>query len=103
LLAGGAALSSKFTQKKIAPSYCQAIFYAKDAMTGLLLTNESMDPAKRETVLREHADSGDGAAPTISTTVRVHEIEVRSTSVRADGNRCIPSISSGSQLETGCA
>src|SRR2546422_5322640 len=84
LLVGGAALSSKFTQQKIAPSYGQAVCYAKDAMTGLRLMNELMDPAKRETVLREHAVSGDGAGAPISTTVRVKEIEVRSPRVRAD-------------------
>ena len=84
LLVGGAALSSKFTQQKIAPSYGQAVCYAKDAMTGLRLMNELMDPAKRENVLREHAVSGDGAGAPISTTVRVKEIETRSQRVRAD-------------------
>src|SRR5271163_1971151 len=37
LLVGGAALSAKFTQTKIAPSYGKAVCYAKDAMTGLRL------------------------------------------------------------------
>src|SRR5215813_3776946 len=54
LLVGGAALSAKFTQQKIAPSYGKAVCYAKDAMTGLRLMNELMDPATRDTVLREH-------------------------------------------------
>ncbi len=44
LLVGGAALSAKFTQTKIAPSYGKAVCYAKDAMTGLRLMNELMDP-----------------------------------------------------------
>jgi len=35
LLVGGAALSGKFTQQKIAPSYGMPCVYAKDAMTGL--------------------------------------------------------------------
>src|SRR5207237_9334612 len=60
LLVGGAALSGKFTQQKIAPSYGNAVCYAKDAMTGLRLMNELMDPATRETVLRQHAVSGNG-------------------------------------------
>ena len=51
LLVGGAALSAKFTQTKIAPSYGGAVCYAKDAMTGLRLMNELMDPAAREKVL----------------------------------------------------
>src|SRR5215467_3473257 len=69
LLVGGAALSAKFTQTKIAPSYGQAVCYAKDAMTGLRLMNQLMDPATRETVLREHTASGNGFK--ISTTVSV--------------------------------
>src|SRR6202011_5483406 len=40
LLVGGAALSAKFTEQKIAPSYGKAVCYAKDAMTGLRLMNE---------------------------------------------------------------
>ncbi|MGB9468505.1 MAG: homocysteine S-methyltransferase family protein, partial [Candidatus Acidiferrum sp.] len=48
LLVGGAALSAKFTETKIAPSYGGAVCYAKDAMTGLRLMNELMDPAARE-------------------------------------------------------
>jgi len=60
LLVGGAALSAKFTQTKIAPSYGKPVCYAKDAMTGLRLMNELMDPSTRETVLREHTSSGNG-------------------------------------------
>src|SRR6266704_959082 len=54
LLVGGAALSEKFTKTKIAPSYAAPTFYAKDAMTGLKMLNEIMDPATREAVLRSH-------------------------------------------------
>src|SRR4030088_1588733 len=69
LLVGGAALSAKFTETKIAPSYGKAVCYAKDAMTGLRLMNELMDPATRETVVREHTSSGNGFA--VTTTVAV--------------------------------
>ena len=84
LLVGGAALSAKFTQQKIAPSYGKAVCYAKDAMTGLRLMNELMDPATRDTVLRQHTSSGNGFG--VSTTVRVAEISevTRSPKVRAD-------------------
>src|SRR5215470_6799420 len=58
LLVGGAALSGKFTKQKIAPSYGNAVCYAKDAMTGLRLMNGLMDPATRPTLLLEHAGSG---------------------------------------------
>ncbi|MGH9666449.1 MAG: dihydropteroate synthase, partial [Bryobacteraceae bacterium] len=52
LLVGGAALSDKFTKLKIAPAYAAPTFYAKDAMTGLRLMNEIMDPARREEILK---------------------------------------------------
>ena len=45
LLVGGAALSERFTTGKIGPAYHAATLYAKDAMTGLRLMNELMDPA----------------------------------------------------------
>ena len=73
LLVGGAALSAKFTEQKIAPSYGQAVCYAKDAMTGLRLMKELMDPATRETILRDHTTTaGNGFG--VSTTVTVTEI-----------------------------
>jgi 5-methyltetrahydrofolate--homocysteine methyltransferase len=84
LLVGGAALSARFTQTKIAPSYGQAVCYAKDAMTGLRLMNQLMDPATREQVLQEHAGSGGGFA--VATTVAVAELPrvARSPKVRTD-------------------
>jgi 5-methyltetrahydrofolate--homocysteine methyltransferase len=84
LLVGGAALSARFTQTKIAPSYGQAVCYAKDAMTGLRLMNQLMDPATRQQVLQEHAASGNGFA--VSTAVAVAEIPkvTRSPKVRTD-------------------
>jgi 5-methyltetrahydrofolate--homocysteine methyltransferase len=85
LLVGGAALSGKFTQQKIAPSYGNAVCYAKDAMTGLRLMNELMDPATRGTVLQEHtAATGEGVS--VSTTVRVQDFapEEHSAKVRTD-------------------
>jgi 5-methyltetrahydrofolate--homocysteine methyltransferase len=84
LLVGGAALSGKFTQQKIAPSYGNAVCYAKDAMTGLRLMNELMDPATRATLLEEHTASGDGVS--LSTMVAVKELTpvTRSPRVRED-------------------
>ena len=84
LLVGGAALSARFTQTKIAPSYGRAVCYAKDAMTGLRLMNQLMDPATREQVLHEHAAAGNGFA--VATTVKVTEIRkiTRSPKVRTD-------------------
>src|SRR5689334_2944735 len=84
LLVGGAALSGKFTQTRIAPSYGKAVCYAKDAMTGLRLMNELMDPATREDVVRAHTASGNGFG--ISTSVHVAEIPkvTRSPRIRTD-------------------
>jgi 5-methyltetrahydrofolate--homocysteine methyltransferase len=84
LLVGGAALSAKFTQTKIAPSYSKAVCYAKDAMTGLRLMNQLMDPATRETVVREHTTSGDGFD--VTTTMKITETPkiARSPRVRTD-------------------
>ncbi len=84
LLVGGAALSARFTQTKIAPSYGKAVCYAKDAMTGLRLMNQLMDPATREQVLQEHEASEGGVA--VATVVAVSEVPKvsRSPKVRAD-------------------
>ena len=84
LLVGGAALSDKFTRSKIAPSYAGLTLYAKDAMTGLRLMNEIMDPSQREQLAVSAAGavaapSGDGAvAP------RVPAGEARSSRVRTN-------------------
>src|SRR6516165_4366873 len=84
LLVGGAALSAKFTQQKIAPSYDGVVCYAKDAMTGLRLMNELMDPATRAKVLSEHTISGNGAS--VKSTVKVLEkpAVLRSPKIRTD-------------------
>ena len=84
LLVGGAALSGKFTQTKIAPSYGNAVCYAKDAMTGLRLMNELMDPATRETVLRANGEAAAGVSVTTTVTVQELPAVTRSPNVRAD-------------------
>lgn len=84
LLVGGAALSEKFTKTKIAPSYGAPTFYAKDAMTGLRLLNEIMDPATREQVLEEHvfSETFDTPEPVVATAAP--HPQSRSPKVRAD-------------------
>jgi len=84
LLVGGAALSGKFTQTKIAPSYGNAVCYAKDAMTGLRLMNELMDPATRETVLRSNGEAATGVSVTTTVTVKELPPVSRSPKVRTD-------------------
>jgi len=90
LLVGGAALSAKFTQTKIAPSYGKAVCYAKDAMTGLRLMNELMDPVTRETVVQAHTASGNGFG--VTTTVSVTEIPKVSRSPRVRTDLPIPRV-----------
>jgi 5-methyltetrahydrofolate--homocysteine methyltransferase len=48
LLVGGAALSARFTRTKIAAQYGGLVAYANDAMNGLDLANQIIDPDRRE-------------------------------------------------------
>ncbi|PRX40471.1 methionine synthase (B12-dependent) [Planifilum fimeticola] len=50
ILVGGAALTRKFTETKIAPEYSGIVLYAKDAMQGLELANRLMDGDERRKV-----------------------------------------------------
>jgi 5-methyltetrahydrofolate--homocysteine methyltransferase len=84
LLVGGAALSEKFTKTKIAPSYAAPTFYAKDAMTGLRMLNEIMDPATREQVLASHIFSETGEQPAAPAEAAVKPQASRSSKVRSD-------------------
>src|SRR5262249_38126982 len=47
ILVGGAALSNRFTRLKMAPQYEGVVAYANDAMPGLDLANQLMDPTRR--------------------------------------------------------
>jgi 5-methyltetrahydrofolate--homocysteine methyltransferase len=84
LLVGGAALSEKFTKTKIAPSYGSPTFYAKDAMTGLRLLNEIMDPATREQVLASHIFSDTESFPVPSPQPPVPSPRARSSKIHTD-------------------
>jgi 5-methyltetrahydrofolate--homocysteine methyltransferase len=84
LLVGGAALSAKYTQNKIGPTYGKAVFYAKDAMTGLRLMNELMDPGTREEVMHQHTFSGNGVSVSTTVVVNATPAVTRSPKVRAD-------------------
>jgi 5-methyltetrahydrofolate--homocysteine methyltransferase len=56
LLVGGAALTRRFTHRKIAQAYTGLCTYAKDAMHGLKLVERLQDPASRPDLEREVAD-----------------------------------------------
>jgi 5-methyltetrahydrofolate--homocysteine methyltransferase len=84
LLVGGAALSEKFTKTKIAPNYASPTFYDKQAMNGMRLLNEIMDPATREAVLSSHIFGDVESAPAPSPESAVAYAESRSPKVRTD-------------------
>jgi 5-methyltetrahydrofolate--homocysteine methyltransferase len=84
LLVGGAALSEKYTTGKIAPTYTAPTFYAKDAMTGLRIMNEIMDPAMREQKLAAATFSDFAAIPERDMGEKVNAGTVRSAKVRTD-------------------
>ncbi|MGH9558742.1 MAG: vitamin B12 dependent-methionine synthase activation domain-containing protein, partial [Bryobacteraceae bacterium] len=83
LLVGGAALSEKFTTTRIGPAYGSPTFYSKDAMTGLRIMNELMDPATREVVKSTHIFTTAGPAPA-ETAPAVNTGTARSPKVRID-------------------
>ncbi len=85
LLVGGAALSERFTKTKIGPNYAAPTFYAKDAMTGLRLMNEIMDPELREQVLSQHIFRDEPPPSSVEREpVTVPSGEHRSPKVRTD-------------------
>ncbi len=53
ILVGGAALSRKFTDTKIAKEYDGLVLYAKDAMNGLSLANQLQSPEEHEKLIAE--------------------------------------------------
>lgn len=53
ILVGGAALTRKFTDTKIAPQYNGLVLYAKDAMNGLSLANQLGNPEEVKKILVE--------------------------------------------------
>jgi len=53
LIAGGAALTKKFTVKKIAPAYESPVIYATDAMNGLDICNQISDKNEKKKLFKE--------------------------------------------------
>jgi 5-methyltetrahydrofolate--homocysteine methyltransferase len=83
LLVGGAALSEKFTISRIGPAYGSPTFYAKDAMTGLRIMNDLVDPAKRDAAIAEHVYTPAGTAgPAVLEAVQA--LTSRSSKVRTN-------------------
>jgi 5-methyltetrahydrofolate--homocysteine methyltransferase len=86
LVVGGAALTRRFTHRKIAPAYGALCTYAGDAMHGLGLVERLVDPAKRpalEADIEElrRADVAGEAAPVSPVS---EYVTTRSAAVRTD-------------------
>jgi len=84
LLVGGAALSEKFTRLKIAPSYGEAVCYAKDAMTGLGYMNKIMDRRERESFLLGFQPGEAPLAAEAAAAPAAPAAEARSSRVKTD-------------------
>lgn len=66
IMAGGAALTRKFTKTRIRPEYDGLVLYAKDAMDGLDIANRLMNPEEREKIaeeIRVEAEAAVAVAP----------------------------------------
>ncbi|WP_096463694.1 methionine synthase [Aneurinibacillus soli] len=57
ILVGGAALTRKFTDTRIAPQYDGLVLYAKDAMYGLDLANKLANPKERAALEAAHEEA----------------------------------------------
>jgi 5-methyltetrahydrofolate--homocysteine methyltransferase len=82
LLVGGAALSDRFTRTRIAPAYAGLTLFAKDAMTGLRLMNELMQPEARAKLAESHS-AVDTVAPASDAAV-VEPTTARCSKVRVE-------------------
>jgi len=82
ILVGGAALTKKFTDTKIAAEYGGTVIYAKDAMQGLDLANQLTDVEQRERLIariRHEQQSYVQGAPTVAPVVRKTPVAQRSS------------------------
>ena len=85
LLVGGAALSDKFTRTRIAPAYGSLTLYSKDAMTGLKLMNDLMDPEGRKALMETQRATAIADAGNVTPAVETFpQTTIRSTKVRLD-------------------
>lgn len=69
ILVGGAALTRKFTHTRIATEYEGPVLYAKDAMNGLDIANQLMNPEKRNQLLDSLKEQQEKAAGRAAETV----------------------------------
>jgi 5-methyltetrahydrofolate--homocysteine methyltransferase len=81
LMVGGAALTRKYTENKISAEYDGLVLYAKDAMSGLDLANQLMDPAQREQLKVLKQEKREAAELSANQQAGQETVEVKSTGV----------------------
>jgi len=84
LLAGGAALTKKFTVNRIAPNYDGPVFYAKDAMNGLSLCNTLLDDENRESLIDEWMGYSQEAKDEVASDKKKREIKKEIEWIKCD-------------------
>ncbi|KAB2962743.1 MAG: methionine synthase [Thermoanaerobaculia bacterium] len=86
LLVGGAALTRRFTHRKIALAYTGVCTYAKDAMHGLSLVERLVDPERRPGLESEIAEvaAGDKRDAEVARADDAFETRPRRSAVRRD-------------------
>ena len=86
LLVGGAALTRRFTHRKIAQAYTGLCTYAKDAMHGLKLVERLLDPGQKPDLEREVTDllASDNADAAVEPTEAVEAGRNAAAEVRRD-------------------
>jgi len=94
MLVGGAALSQKFTDHRIAPAYGGLVVYAVDAMRGLALADRilSGEPARTELREESRARVSESAAPAVELESPLAAPAVRSAEVREVPPRPAPDL-----------
>jgi 5-methyltetrahydrofolate--homocysteine methyltransferase len=85
ILVGGAALSARFTRLKIAPEYDGLVAYANDAMSGLELAHQVMDPHRREALVAALASETEKMLRSAVKPATRPRVERRGPALRHDG------------------
>jgi 5-methyltetrahydrofolate--homocysteine methyltransferase len=81
LMVGGAALTRKYTENKISAEYDGLVLYAKDAMSGLDLANQLMDPEQREQLKVMKQEKREAAENSANQKTEQETVEVKSPGV----------------------
>jgi 5-methyltetrahydrofolate--homocysteine methyltransferase len=89
ILVGGAALSRRFTETKIAAQYDGPVIYSKDAMQGLDQANRLMDPQQKEAFLQELEQAREKRMEADEKRAQRPAVEVKEKMVRTVGEASV--------------